>query len=135
MVRAEGKKEPFLSPRVIEPKLLECFDYQLKELDIKGKLPPQLVTYKTTEFSAVCPFSGLPDLGTIIIEYLPNKKVLELKSLKYYLLSYRQVGIYQEHVTQKLFADLQQALKPQQLKIITIYNTRGGIDTTCEISS
>ena len=132
MVKAEGKILAFENADKITPEVLETFPYTLPALKI-GKIPDQSVTYTTPEFSAVCPFSGLPDIATVIIEYTPNKKVLELKSLKYYLLSYRNVGIYQEHATQKIFADLAKALQPQKLKITTIYNTRGGIDTTCAI--
>jgi 7-cyano-7-deazaguanine reductase len=132
MAEAEGKILAFAKPDKIAPETLEVFPYTLPELKT-GRLPGQLVTYTTKEFSAVCPFSGLPDSGTVTIEYVPAKKILELKSLKYYFLSYRSVGIYQEHATQKIFADLQKILRPQKLKVTTVYNTRGGIDTTCVI--
>ncbi|MDR2428946.1 MAG: preQ(1) synthase [Candidatus Margulisbacteria bacterium] len=132
MAEAEGLKLSFAAPDKIAPETLEVFPYILPELKT-GRIPDQLVTYTTKEFSAVCPFSGLPDTATVTIEYVPAKKVLELKSLKYYFLSYRNVGIYQEHATQKIFADLQKILRPQKLKVTTIYNTRGGIDTTCVI--
>jgi 7-cyano-7-deazaguanine reductase len=132
MAEAEGLKISFEAPGKIAPETLEVFPYTLPELKV-GHIPKQLITYTTQEFSAVCPFSGLPDLATVTIEYVPDKKVLELKSLKYYLLSYRNVGIYQEHATQKIFADLQKVLRPQKLKVTTLYNTRGGIDTTCVI--
>ena len=62
-----------------------------------------------------------------------KKSIVELKSLKYYITSYRNVGIYQEHVTNRIFDDLHHLLDPTYLKITTIYNTRGGIDTTCVI--
>ena len=132
MAEAEGLKIAFESPDKIRPEVLETFPYSLPELKA-GKIPNQNIAYTTKEFSAVCPFSGLPDIATIAIEYTPNKKVLELKSLKYYFLSYRNVGIYQEHATQKIFADLEKILRPKKLKITTIYNTRGGIDTNCVI--
>jgi 7-cyano-7-deazaguanine reductase len=134
MVKAEGLSRKFLDISTIDPSILETFDYELPKL-IRGKVPTQLVKYETKEFTAVCPFSGLPDIGTVIIEYIPQKKVLELKSLKYYFLSYRDVGIYQEHATQKIFDDLHTLLKPKKLVITTVYNTRGGIDTTCRIDS
>jgi len=77
-------------------------------------------------------FSGLPDLAEIIIEYYPDgKKCVELKSLKYYFISFRNVGIYQEAVTQKIFSDLKKLLNTNRLKVTSIYNTRGGFDTTC----
>ena len=93
----------------------------------------QLVQYRTSEFSAVCPFSGLPDIATVIIEYIPAKRLVELKSLKYYFVSFRNVGIYQEDVTNRIFTDLSTLLRPKYLKVTTIYNTRGGIDSTCSI--
>jgi len=132
MTKAEGKILAFETPDKITPEVLETFPYTLPGLNV-GKIPGQNITYTTKEFSAVCPFSGLPDIATVTIEYMPDKEVLELKSLKYYLLSYRNVGIYQEHATQKIFADLQKVLKPKKLKVTTIYNTRGGIDTVCTI--
>ena len=132
MVKADGLKIPFESPKHIQPALLETFPAELPALKI-NKTPPQCITYATKEFSAVCPFSGLPDIADVTVEYVPNKKIVELKSLKYYFLSYRNVGIYQEHATQKIFADLHKALQPKKLKVTTVYNTRGGIDTACVI--
>jgi 7-cyano-7-deazaguanine reductase len=92
---------------------------------------PQIVKYETKEFSAVCPYSGLPDIAYLKIEYIPASHIIELKSLKYYLLSFRSVGIYQENATHRLFDDLWSVLKPRWLSVVTIYNTRGGIDSTC----
>jgi len=91
----------------------------------------QLIEYKTKEFSAVCPFSGLPDIAEVIIRYIPKGKIVELKSLKYYFISYRNVGIYQEAVTDRIYKDIKKLLAPQYLCIETIYNTRGGIDAKC----
>jgi len=123
---AEGKKISFKDPSVVTTIELESFPYE----GVKQK-----VIYKTTEFSAVCPFSGLPDIGTVTIEYIPSDKVIELKSLKYYFVSYRDVGIYQEHVTSKIFSDIYGFLKPQHMKLTVVYQTRGGIDTTTEVDS
>jgi 7-cyano-7-deazaguanine reductase len=126
MAKAEGKTIPFLDHSHIDVSVLETFE-------VSG--PRQRIEYTTHEFSAVCPFSGLPDIGHLKVEYVPNKFVVELKSLKYYLLSYRNVGIYQEHATPKLFKDLFDLLKPEFLKITLTYNTRGGIDTVTSVSS
>lgn len=126
MAKAEGLTLPFVGEDHIQGDLLEVFPY-------KG--PNQVVTYTTHEFSAVCPFSGLPDLGTVIIEYVPAKSCVELKSLKYYYMSYRNVGLYQEAVIARIYKDLDKVLKPQRMKITVTYQTRGGIDTTCVISS
>ncbi|MBJ6146305.1 preQ(1) synthase [Hymenobacter sp. BT559] len=98
----------------------------------------QQVTYETErgEFSAKCPFSGLPDFGVVKVEYVPNTSLLELKSLKYYLLSWRNIGAAQEDITAYVFEDVMQALvDPDYLIVTTIYNVRGGINTTCMIDS
>lgn len=123
MPKAEGKEFKFDTVDKIRPDYLETFDFDSKD---------QYIITKTKEFSAVCPFSGLPDLAKIIIEYYPDGgKCVELKSLKYYFISFRNVGIYQEAVTQKIYSDLKNALNTQRLKVTSIYNTRGGFNTTC----
>lgn len=91
---------------------------------------PQLVHIHTPEFSAVCPGTGLPDIGRLDIEYLPNGKCVELKSLKYYLFSFRNEGIFQEPVADIMFGHLLRLLSPHYLKLVLAYNTRGGFDTT-----
>ena len=123
MPKAEGKQFKFLDESHINPGFLETFDFDS---------PNQFITTETNEFSAVCPFSGLPDLAYVKIEYYPDGgKCVELKSLKYYFISFRNVGIYQEAVTKKIYDDLKTALNTERLRITTIYNTRGGFDTTC----
>ena len=123
MPKAEGKQFKFLDESHINPGFLETFNFDS---------PNQLITTETDEFSAVCPFSGLPDLAYVKIEYHPNGgKCVELKSLKYYFISFRNVGIYQEGVTKKIFGDLKGILDTSKLRVTTIYNTRGGFDTTC----
>jgi len=87
------------------------------------------------EFSAVCPFSGLPDTGSVCVDYIPKNKLVELKSLKYYFISFRNVGIYQEDLTSRIFNDLNPLLEPEELLIKTRYSSRGGIDTTCTTNS
>jgi len=95
MAKAEGKQFKFLDESHINPGFLETFDFDS---------PNQLITTETDEFSAVCPFSGLPDLAYVKIEYHPNGgKCVELKSLKYYFISFRNVGIYQEAVTKNIY--------------------------------
>lgn len=100
---------------------------------LKYKGEKQLIEYKTSEFSAVCPTTGLPDIATVIIEYVPDGKIIELKSLKFYFVSFRNVGIYQEDATDRIFKDIWKLAGPKYLKITTLYNTRGGIDSTCLI--
>ena len=123
MPKAQGKKFTFDTVDKIRPDYLETFNFDSKD---------QYIITKTKEFSAVCPFSGLPDLAKVIIEYYPDGgKCVELKSLKYYFISFRNVGIYQEAVTQKFYSDLKNALNTQRLKVTSVYNTRGGFNTTC----
>jgi len=94
--------------------------------------PNQYIKTETSEFIAACPFSGLPDVGRLIIEYYPEGgKCIELKSLKYYVVSFRNVGIFQEGATKRIYTDLKETLSTNRLKVTTIYNTRGGFDTTC----
>ena len=94
---------------------------------------PQLITFETREFSAVCPFSGLPDIAQLIIRYVPSDVIVELRSWKYYITSFRSVGIYQEEATDRIAKDCLQLLKPRYLKVTTIYNVRGGYLTTAEV--
>ncbi len=124
MATAEGLRLPFESESSIRVDFLETFPYEGAR---------QRVRYVTSEWSCVCPFSGLPDYGRLAIDYIPDRTIVELKSLKYYIVSYRNVGIYQEPVTNRLFQDLKALLSPQYLRVETVYNTRGGIDTTCLI--
>jgi len=98
----------------------------------------QVTTYKTEagEFSAVCPFSGLPDHGKLHIEYVPGSWILELKSLKYYIISWRNIGETQESITAYIYKDLLRHLEnPTYLTVTLTYNVRGGIHTTCSIDS
>jgi 7-cyano-7-deazaguanine reductase len=122
---AEGRTVPFVGPEQIDVAVLETFDYD-------G--PSQEIVTETSEFTAVCPYSGLPDFARLRISYVPNAKCVELKSLKYYVTSYRNVGIFQEHVTARIAEDLFKLLAPRSLSVRTVYNTRGGFDTTCTVS-
>lgn len=90
---------------------------------------PIEIVIATDEFSPVCPWSGLPDFGKLEIRYVPRGKCVELKSLKYYLTSYRFVGIYHEHATRRVLADLVKLLDPLRLTIHCDYGMRGGINT------
>ena len=98
----------------------------------------QQVVYTTEpgEFSALCPFSGLPDSGTLRVEYVPGSWLLELKSLKYYLVSWRHIGAAQEDVTALVYDDLARHLvDPDRLVVTTDYTVRGGIHTVCTVDS
>ena len=90
------------------------------------------VTMVTDEFTAVCPVTGQPDFATIIIRYVPNQRILESKSLKLYLWSYRNEGIFHEHVTNVILDDLVKALDPIRCTVIGKFKVRGGISITVE---
>lgn len=123
MVKAEGKQFEYQDKSHIDANLLEIFDFDS---------PEQYIKTETDEFSAVCPFSGLPDISYVKIEYFPTGgKCVELKSLKYYFVSFRNVGIYQEAATKRIYSDLCSALETNQLMVTTMYNIRGGFQTTC----
>ncbi len=125
MPKAEGKVFNAESEGTINASLLETIDFENKDAEV--------ITCETNEFSAVCPFSGLPDIGRVVIEYVPSNKIVELKSLKYYFMSFRNVGIYQERATQTIFDDLFDLLNPKWMKTTLIYNIRGGIGVTTKI--
>ncbi|MBI2996557.1 MAG: NADPH-dependent 7-cyano-7-deazaguanine reductase QueF [Candidatus Melainabacteria bacterium] len=82
------------------------------------------------EYTSVCPKTGLPDFGTIVIEYIPDKVCVELKSLKYYLLKYRNQGIFYEYAVNKILDDLIKVLKPKQITVTGNFTSRGGISTS-----
>ena len=85
------------------------------------------VVYETDEFTCVCPWTGLPDFGRLVIRYVPGKSLVELKSLKYYLTSFRNVGILQEHAVNRVLNDLVQLLQPVSMVVEAEYKERGGI--------
>ena len=86
------------------------------------------------EFTAVCPMTGQPDFATITIRYIPNERVVESKSLKLYFWSYRNVGIFHEHVTNQIMDDLIAALDPLEIHVTGDFAVRGGIAITVEAS-
>jgi 7-cyano-7-deazaguanine reductase len=106
----------------IDVTVLETFPYEYSGKDITMNI-------ETDEFTSVCPWSGLPDFATISIEYIPAKVCIELRSLKYYLLSYRNVGIYQEHLVNRILDDLVRCARPVWMKVTADYRIRGGVHT------
>ena len=103
-------------------KLLEVFNNAYPERDY-------LVTHTSPEFTSVCPKTGQPDFATMVIEFIPDKLCIELKSLKIYLNSYRNDGIYFESVTNKILDDLVKAVKPRYMLVTAQFNVRGGISS------
>src|SRR6266481_2330942 len=102
----------------IDVAVLETFPYEYPGRRI-------VVNIDTDEFSARCPYSGLPDFSTVRINYIPGTRLLELRSVKYYLLSYRNVGIYKTHAVNKILNDLASCCRPKWMQVIADYRIRG----------
>jgi len=110
----------------IDTECLLAFEYEYPEQASE-------VSVDTDEFTAVCPWTGLPDYGTLFITYVPSRSCIELKSLKYYLLSYRDVGIVQEHAVNRILKDLTALCHPRSMKVTLDYKIRGGIHTAVSV--
>ncbi len=102
---------------------LELFDNPYPKRDY-------VITINCPEFTSVCPRTGQPDFGEIIIEYTPDKKCIELKSLKFYMQSYRNRGIFYEALTNEILEDLSGSCRPRWMKITSKFTPRGGITTS-----
>ncbi len=111
------------SPDIIRTDILEPMDYQYQS---RGNIEVEITQ---PEFTSLCPMTGLPDYGAITIRYRPNKSIIELKSLKYYLLQYRNVGIFYEHAVNKILADIHQVILPARIEVSGKFTARGGITT------
>lgn len=112
--------------KTIDTNVLETFSYEYPGKDLT-------INIDTDEFTAVCPFSGLPDFALIKINYIPDKLCIELRSLKYYLMSYRNVGIYQEHAVNRILEDLVVSCKPKWMQVLADYKIRGGVHTVTSV--
>lgn len=110
----------------MKKEILEVFDNSYPERDYT-------IEIVNPEFTSVCPKTGLPDFGTIIIRYVPDKTCIELKSLKYYFLEFRNAGIFYENVTNRILDDLAGLLKPRSMTVITEWKARGGITETISV--
>src|SRR3954469_16729906 len=106
--------------------ILETFDNQFPSRDY-------LIEIVCPEFTSVCPKTGQPDFGTLTITYTPDRKCIELKSLKMYLQSFRNQGIFYENVTNRILDDLVAALQPRRLKLVAAFTPRGGISTSVTV--
>ncbi|HCG91205.1 MAG TPA: NADPH-dependent 7-cyano-7-deazaguanine reductase QueF [Dehalococcoidia bacterium] len=110
----------------IRSQALLVFEYDYPEQS-------SVIDLDTEEFTAVCPWTGLPDYGSLLIRYIPSTTCIELKSLKYYLLSFRDVGIVQEHAANRILKDLVKLCSPKFMKVTLDYKPRGGIHTTVTV--
>ena len=109
-----------------------------KDLEVVENRYPKkkyTVSISIPEFNCVCPKTGLPDFGCIYIDYTPKKHIVELKSLKLYIVKFRNMGIFHESATNKIFNDFQKACQPRQIEVIGEFSARGGISTTVKVTS
>lgn len=104
---------------------LDTFPYEFVGRKIK-------INFEIPEFTAICPFSDFPDFATIRIEYIPNERCIELKSLKLYINSFRNVKIFHEHAINVILEDFVKACDPLEVKIVGDFNVRGNIKTIVE---
>ena len=91
-----------------------------------------LITVTVPEYTAICPKTGLPDFGTVTIRYSPDKKILELKSLKMYVLAFRNLGIFYENAVNKILTDVVRAARPRWCVVRGEFSSRGGIHSAVE---
>jgi 7-cyano-7-deazaguanine reductase len=106
--------------------LLETFENQFPGRDY-------LIEIVCPEFTSVCPKTGQPDFGTLTFTYTPDRKCVELKSLKMYLQSFRNEGIFYENVTNRILDDLVAVLSPRRMKLVAAFTARGGITTSVTV--
>jgi len=122
-------RAPFFMNKKNEPKYtdLEAVpnEYTNRDYTIDVSIP---------EFNCVCPRTGLPDFGTINITYIPDKLIVELKSLKLYVVKFRNLGIFHEHVTNRILDDFKKACNPKKIEVVGDFNPRGGIKTVVKSS-
>jgi 7-cyano-7-deazaguanine reductase len=136
-------EDRFIDPLEEKAKKTIGKTYCSKDIDgtilqtIKYEYPGRRINVElsTTEFTSICPFSGLPDFANLTINYVPRLKLVELKSLKYYLYSFRNIKIYNEHGVNKVLEDLKKALNPCEITVTAEFTVRGGIKNKVEASS
>lgn len=121
-IKPLDREYPFSGYESIETEALITFPFEYPGRDTN-------IEIVTDEFTAVCPFSGLPDFGRITVNYVPNELCIELRSFKYYLFSFRQVGIFYEHLVNRVLDDLVKVCKPKEMKVEADYTVRGGMKT------
>ena len=114
--------------KAIKTARLELWDNPCSEKDYE-------INISFPEFTCLCPRSGYPDFATITIKYIPDMKIVELKSLKLYLNSFRNAGISHEEATNKIYSELEKKLKPRFLEVTGDFNPRGNVKTVIKVSS
>lgn len=120
------RRLPARGTEAVDAGCLLAFEYEYPGRDAE-------VVIDTDEFTAVCPWTGLPDVGELVVAYVPGGSCIELKSLKYYLLSYRDVGIVQEHAANRILDDLVACCRPRRMRVSLDYKVRGGLHTVVTV--
>lgn len=108
---------------------------RLETFDNANRRRNYWITFKTSEFTSLCPITGQPDFATITIEYIPDALCVESKSLKLYLFSFRQTGTFYEEIVNRIYSDLSEQLKPKRLIVKGDFTARGGIISSVKIDS
>ena len=106
---------------------LDTFEYEFPDSEV-------WVEFEIPEFTAICPFSDFPDFATIRLRYVPNERCVELKSLKLYINSFRDVKIFHEHVVNVILEDFVEACDPKRVELVGDFNVRGNIKTVLRTS-
>ena len=98
-----------------------------------NQYPDYEICVEIPEYNAICPKTGLPDFGSLTIRYVPAERCLELKSLKLYIVAYRNVGIFYENAVNRILADCVTACRPKRMTVTGKFSSRGGISSTVEV--
>jgi len=122
------------SPKGYSPHARSGLDAKLPRIETwESQFPRTTITIVDPEYNAICPKTGLPDFGTLTVQYEPDRRCLELKSFKLYMTAYRNVGIFYENAVNRILRDLAAACKPVWMTVTGEFNARGGIRTRVEV--
>jgi 7-cyano-7-deazaguanine reductase len=120
-------------PRMTDKEAVAGLRAELPRLEtFRNQFPDYEITIEIPEFTSLCPKTGLPDFGTITVRYAPARSVLELKSLKEYVLAYRSLGIFYENVVNRFLEDIVRACRPKRATVTGVFNARGGMRSVIE---
>ena len=115
-------------PRYTDDHAKAGLDFKFPEIETwQNQFPGYEIVIDDPELTSVCPKTGLPDHGTITLRYVPGKRCLELKSLKMYMLAYRNLGIFQENVVNRFLRDVVKACNPVSVSVVGEFTPRGGV--------
>ena len=118
-------------PEYTEKHARAGLDARLPAIDTwPNQFPGYEIQIEVPEFTSVCPKTGMPDFGALTLTYVPDKLCLELKSFKYYILAYRNLGIFYENVVNRLLADVVRAIRPVSAAVVGRFTPRGGLQST-----